>query len=343
MLSDLIGRRWSPLSTEERISFVDELNRICEAELLYQARRFPDLKISSDNQSLFRANATGESIVRQNRVLLEEAYPWAVNHDPGNWLALHRTLATDGTIESLDSPIHVGKRKLERSRYLSDAHSDLNVAHPKVIFITENIIGETIDCKPAPAADARLLGETRSEPSCVIWGSAKWELRIHFAVHNGFESELSIYDVHAEVYHVSADRISPAMMVYRPRIELIQDNSILTQRRVIAIPPHRMRPIELAFETSVYDARDTTIVFGTFVDWHVVDGGSVVKRRTASDNIYVFEHESDWADRQCRVSTYNEADLNSIQGQDPSNEVKLHRCNSLRQILKQHFSREAML
>lgn len=342
-ISKIVERRSPLLSREDELRTVEELNRICEGELLYQSTRFPAFHISDANRSLFRANLTGENVVRQNRILLEEVYPTLLVHDPGNSLELFRELRTDGTIQALEHSIDVARNQLDRSRCLPDTASDRVVQQPQVVYVSEGIIGEAILGKPSPKADARLVGETRSAPSCIIWGSAHWELRVHFSIHNAFTSDLNVYDMHAEVYHVSADRISPAMMIYRPRIELMQDNSILTQRRVVVILPQRLQPIELAFETSVYDARNTTIIFGIFIDWHVMNGGSLIKCRMPSDKIYVFEHESDWAAEKCRVNAYNEADLRHIEEQDPQDTLRRHRCDSLRQIFRQHSSRGRIL
>ncbi len=64
-------------------ALVDDLNRLLQGPLLYDAERFSGVQLSDKAKSLIEQNRLGESLVRLNRMLINAAYPLATgrNHD----------------------------------------------------------------------------------------------------------------------------------------------------------------------------------------------------------------------------------------------------------------------
>jgi UDP-N-acetylmuramyl pentapeptide phosphotransferase/UDP-N-acetylglucosamine-1-phosphate transferase len=56
-------------------SLTDELNRIIRGASIYDEQRFKSVKVSEDTRKLLAQNPQGDSLVRLNRALLEDAYP----------------------------------------------------------------------------------------------------------------------------------------------------------------------------------------------------------------------------------------------------------------------------
>jgi SMI1 / KNR4 family (SUKH-1) len=64
-------------------ALVDDLNRLLQGPLLYDEERFKGIQLSEKAKSLIEKNPSGESLVRLNRILMDDAYPNATgrNHD----------------------------------------------------------------------------------------------------------------------------------------------------------------------------------------------------------------------------------------------------------------------
>jgi tetratricopeptide (TPR) repeat protein len=60
-----------------------DLNRIIDAERLYDAERFKDVKLSEHSQGFIKENPKSHTVVRWNRLLLEDAYPTEIKKSMG--------------------------------------------------------------------------------------------------------------------------------------------------------------------------------------------------------------------------------------------------------------------
>lgn len=122
--------------------------------------------------------------------------------------------------------------------------------------------------------------------------SGFFEIHVFFSLHNHAEAILSVYDMRARLYHVSAG-YSPAMMGYEPRhrVDLCADNSILSSGKVYPVTPGAALFFDLAFETGFYgDSGSTIAVFGLEVDFELSSKTGVSKWRIPSDKVYVLRH-----------------------------------------------------
>jgi len=192
-------------------------------------------------------------------------------------------------IEISEPAIEVAKSHLGRSS-VSAARPDSKSSSGTLIFSTDRVTASIIGDSPSPRSEAILLGRPETEPSKGFGYTGLIELRTFFSIHNVSELPATVYDFHASVYHVSAYRLPPLNLQYRPRIELTQDNSIIGQGKVYEIPSGRMQAFELVFETSLFDTGPTAILFGLFADFKLQASATVTNWRLPSDRIYVLQH-----------------------------------------------------
>jgi len=62
-------------------ALVDDLNRLLHGSLLYDEERFNGIQLSEKAKSLIEKRPTGESLVRLNRILMDDAYPYATGRN----------------------------------------------------------------------------------------------------------------------------------------------------------------------------------------------------------------------------------------------------------------------
>jgi SMI1 / KNR4 family (SUKH-1) len=62
-------------------ALVDELNRLLQGPSLYDEERFKGIQLSKEAKDLIEKNPSGESLVRLNRILMDDAYPNATGRD----------------------------------------------------------------------------------------------------------------------------------------------------------------------------------------------------------------------------------------------------------------------
>lgn len=159
-----------------------------------------------------------------------------------------------------------------------------------VFFVTENTTIEPLHGKASTTVAGSVLtsGAEDHHPS----PSGLFELHVYFSVHNWSDRVMSIHDIRAKLYHVSAG-YTPLTIGYvsRFRVDLINDNSILKAGSVIKISHGSAAHIDLAFETGFYDDTGTTLaVFGLEVDLQLSGSTGVTKWRLPSDKVYVLQH-----------------------------------------------------
>jgi|CZKN01.1.fsa_nt_gi hypothetical protein len=87
-----------------------------------------------------------------------------------------------------------------------------------------------------------------------------FEIHTYFSLHNWSKSVMSVYDIQARLYHVSAG-ILPMTIGYvrRFRVDLCADNSIIKSGRVFSTEPGSAAYFDLTFDTGFYDDTGTTL------------------------------------------------------------------------------------
>jgi hypothetical protein len=113
-----------------------------------------------------------------------------------------------------------------------------------------------------------------------------WELHIFFTIYNHVQSELILYDLHAEQYCDQSPTDYQLSAAGRVHVTLYSDNSILQDGRVDHIPPSVSLSIDLGLQMSAGHA-SIFYAFGLFADCHYALSGIVTKKRYPSDSIYV--------------------------------------------------------
>jgi phage tail-like protein len=75
--SQMLGEYRPPNEPDQRQLEVlaDELNKMLNGPLLYEAERFKEIQLSEETIGLIKRNPAGEDLIRLNRILLEDAYP----------------------------------------------------------------------------------------------------------------------------------------------------------------------------------------------------------------------------------------------------------------------------
>ena len=67
----------STLSAQQQKALLSDLNRLLQVKSLYDAQRFDDIELSEQTQTLLTQNPqSGEALMRLNRCLLADAYPY---------------------------------------------------------------------------------------------------------------------------------------------------------------------------------------------------------------------------------------------------------------------------
>jgi hypothetical protein len=191
-------------------------------------------------------------------------------------------------LEIMDPPTPVFKTTLGRSRIEPSEFKQINTG--TVVFVTHNASIQHLSGPKNSDSHSTVLSdggteERRDTPT-------SYEIHIYFSLHNCTDAFLSIYDIHARLYHVSAG-YTPLTIGYvsRYRVDLSQDNSILKAGRVYRAGPKGSLFFDLAFETYLYDDTGTTLaVFGIDLDYELLSGNKVIKYRIPSEKIYVLQH-----------------------------------------------------
>jgi hypothetical protein len=199
------------------------------------------------------------------------------------------SLTVDEAMTILDLPITVHKSQLSKSKVGDKRSSSRITGDLDLIFVTNDVQALLISQHSQPQLEAQ-LSYTPSSPSSKFSPGEKWELCIFCTLYNSTNIRLSVYDIHAHVYHV-ATHVRPLLMIgWAPRVELTQDNSILTQGKRFLLDSSEEQALELVLETSLYDTLDTAIIFGLYVDYQLYHKHQVKKYRIPSNHIYVFQH-----------------------------------------------------
>jgi hypothetical protein len=243
----------------------------------------------------------------------------------------------------LRPPIKAPTATLQLCRPSEKIRSSLSSQSPDILFVTHGVNTQYQPLTDLPPFDSVIfaLGDPTLPPTGNYWKGGSWRLQVWITIHNLSNDVIVVFDIHTDVYHVSACEQRPAMILYAPRITLTQDNSILSQGQQIMLASGEAQPIELLLETSLYDTRDTAIVFGLFFDYQLRENGQVKKYRAPSDKIFVFEHTWRWGPDKCQFKSLGVEGIEQmIRDAKPPNR---NYCESLREIAVRHRERLSLL
>lgn len=187
-----------------------------------------------------------------------------------------------------EPPMIIGVTNLAQSRVDSGA-ADPHSRTQAVAFVTQKAI-----ISPIPGRNSTtgytILSTGPDEGNGEA--SGLFEIHLYFSLHNWSRSQLSVYDMQARLYHVSAG-YAPMSIFYTPRfkVDLCADNSIIGNGHVFTVEDGSAAYFDLAFETGFYDHTGTTLaVFGIDVDFELSSRDGVCKWRIPSDKIYTLRH-----------------------------------------------------
>jgi len=162
-----------------------------------------------------------------------------------------------------------------------------NKSSRTVFFLTENTTIEPMLGGVTAPKPVLTRGEGHESPA-----SGLFEMHVYFSVHNWSGRMVSIHDIRAKLYHVSAGYVPLAIgYVNRFRVDLAEDNSILKTGSVIRVSHGSAAHVDLAFETGFYGDTGTTLaVFGLEVDLQLSGDDGVSMWRLPSEKVYVLQH-----------------------------------------------------
>jgi hypothetical protein len=235
-------------------------------------------------------------------------------------------------LDILSNPITAPTYPLNKTVVGPKGQMSASSEEHKLVCITEGVNAKVIEKAPQTREGTAIIGG--DTPSEVYWKGGKWELQIHLSLYNNSLSNILVYDFHTHVYHISAmGPFPPLDLAYSPRIELAQDNSILSQGIRFRLAPCEFQPVDLVLETSLFDTIATSLVFGIFVDYEIPSVNDVKKCRIPSNDIYLFLHDHRWGVTRCEFAAENP---NMIAVQAEKNSSFNELWSSLQEIHTKH-------
>ncbi|MDB6025844.1 MAG: Tetratricopeptide domain protein [Verrucomicrobiales bacterium] len=130
------------------------------------------------------------------------------------------------------------------------------------------------------------------EPSELHNSGMKWKICVYGTLHNQSLKSVEVWDLSTRLYHASGQDRPLMCCLHRPRIELLQGNSILESGKTYLVTPGDSLPVEVVFETSLFDTQVSTLIFGLFFRYHLLgnDSDGPQSACVASDALFAFEH-----------------------------------------------------
>jgi len=187
---------------------------------------------------------------------------------------------------------------------------------------------------------------------CDSIGLARWALQVEFVVKNDLLNEIAIDDMHARIFEANAFAPPLATISYYGDVRLLQDNSILVERRKYSLAPDEGYRIKLHLEASrieaapVYGKYPTetkgraVVVFGLLVDYYVDTGTELSRRVLPSDCIYLFEFPGG-ATATCDLRALDTAALQRLRNQPGLGKERDKFIDRLNRYLNEHIDFQA--